>query len=144
MEQLNKTLEMYLVKKAPALPKNIKEILVKFAPWISVVMVIVGLPAVLALFGLGAMMYSIPYTAYGMYRAGGGFSFAVLFLVGTLALQALSVPGLMKRKMMGWNFLYWGVWLNAIYSLLNYQIMSLVVGTLISLYLLFQVKSYYK
>jgi len=144
MEQLNKTLEVYLVKKAPALPKNIKEILVKFSPWISILMVVVGLPAVLALFGLGAMMYATPYTAYGMYRAGGGFSIAILFLMGTLVLQALAVPGLMKRKMSGWNFLYYSVWLNAVYSLLNGQILSLLVGSVISLYFLFQVKSMYK
>ncbi len=144
MEKLNKTLEVYLVKKAPALPKNVKEILVKFAPWISIVMVIIGLPAVLALFGLGAMMYSIPYTAYGMYRAGGGFSLAIIFLIITLALQALAVPGLMKRKMAGWNFLYYGVWANAVYSLLNGQALGLVIGLVIGLYFLFQVKSYYK
>ncbi len=144
MKQLNKTLETYLVKKAPALPKNVKEILVKFAPWISIIMVIIGLPAVLALFGLGAVLYSIPFTAYGMYRAGGGFSLAVVFLIITLALQALAVPGLMKRKMSGWNFLYYGVWASAVYSLVNGQIVSLVVGLVIGLYFLFQVKSYYK
>lgn len=144
MEQLNKTLELYLVKKAPALPKNVKEILVKFAPWISILMVVLGLPAVLALFGLGAMMYSTPFTAYGMYRAGGGFSLAVLFLVVTLGLQALAVPGLMKRQMAGWNFMYYSVFVNAIYSLLNGEVISLVVGSVISLYLLFQVKSMYK
>lgn len=144
MDQLNKTLELYLVKKAPTLPKNVKEILVKFAPWISLIMVIIGLPAVLALFGLGAMLYSIPYATYGMYRATGGFSIAMFFLIATLALEALAIPGLFKRKMMGWNFLYWGVWVNAIYSLLNFQIVSLIVGSVISLYFLFQVKSLYK
>ena len=40
MKQLNKTLEMYLVKRAPALPKNIKEILVKFAPWLAIIGVV--------------------------------------------------------------------------------------------------------
>lgn len=144
MEQLNKTLELYLVKKAPALPGNIKELLVKFAPWISILLVVLGLPAVMALFGLGAMMYSIPYAGYGMYRAGGGFSLAALFLIATLALQTLAVPGLMKRKVAGWNFIYYGVWVSAVSSLLYGQIVSLIIGTLISLYFLFQVKSLYK
>lgn len=144
MDQLNKTLELYLVKKAPALPKNIKDILVKFAPWVSVVMVIIGLPAILALFGLGAMMYTTPFGGYAMARAGYGFSVAVLFLIIAIGLQLLSIPGLMKKQKMGWNYLYYSVWVNAVYSLLNGQIVSLVIGSLISLYLLFQVKSYYK
>lgn len=144
MEQLNKTLELYLVKKAPALPKNIKELLVKFAPWISILLVVLGLPAVLSLFGLGAMMSSIPFAGYGMMRASGGYSLAVLFLAGTLVLQALAVPGLMKMKVAGWNYLYYGVLVNAIYSLLIGDISGLIIGSLVSLYLLFQVKSYYK
>ncbi len=137
-------LELYLVKKAPALPKNVKEILVKFSPWIALLMVVISLPAILALLGLGAALYSVPYGAYGMMQAGGGFSIAILFLIATMALQALAVPGLMKRKMAGWNFLYYGVWVNAIYSILNGQIIGMIIGTLIGLYFLFQVKSYYK
>jgi len=144
MEQLNKTLELYLVKKAPALPKNIKEILVKIAPWLAIIGVVLSIPALLAIFGLSAMMSSIPYAAYGMMRAGGGFSLAALFLVATAVLEALAIPGLMKRKMAGWNFLYYAVWVGAVSSLFNYDIVGLIVSALISLYLLFQVKSYYK
>ena len=144
MNQLNKTLELYLVKKAPALPKNIKEILVKLAPWGAIIGVVLSIPAILAFFGLSAMMSGLPYGAYGMMRAGGGFSLAALFLVATAVLEALAIPGLMKRKMAGWNFLYWGVLVNAGYSLLSYDIVGLIVSALISLYLLFQVKSYYK
>lgn len=144
MDQLNKTLEAYLVKKAPALPKNIKEILVKIAPWLTIVGVVLAVPALFALFGLSSMIYSLPYGAYGMMRAGGGFSLAAIFLIATAVLEALAIPGLMKRKIAGWNFLYYSVLVNAIYSLLNFQIVGLIIGTGISLYLLFQVKSYYK
>lgn len=144
MNQLNKTLELYLVKKAPALPKNIKEILVKIAPWLSIIGVVLSIPAVLAIFGFSAMMSGLPYGAYGMMRAGGGFSLAAVFLVATAVLEALAIPGLMKRKLAGWNFLYYAVWVGAISTLLSYDIVGLVVSTLISLYLLFQVKSYYK
>lgn len=145
MNQLNKTLELYLVKKAPALPKNIKEILVKLAPWLTIIGVVLSIPAILAFFGLSAMMSGLPYGAYGMMRAGGGFSLlAALFLVATAVLEALAIPGLMKQKMAGWNFLYWGVLVNAVYSLLSYDIIGMLVSVLISLYLLFQVKSYYK
>ena len=144
MKQLEKTLELYLVKKAPALPKNIKEILVKIAPWLAIVGVVIGLPALLAVFGFSAALSTMPYGGYGMYRVGGGLSLAIIFMIATITLEALAIPGLMKRKMAGWNFLYYAVWVNAVYSLLNYEIVGLVIGTLISLYLLFQVKSLYK
>ena len=37
MDGLMKTLDLYLVKKAPALPKNVKDILVSVAPWLEVI-----------------------------------------------------------------------------------------------------------
>lgn len=144
MKQLNKTLELYLIKKAPALPKNVKEILVKFAPWGSIILVVLGLPAVFALLGLGAIISSPPYGGYSMMRTGGGLSLSWLLLLATIVLEALAIPGLFKKKLAGWNFLYWGVWVNAVYQLLSFQIIGLIVSTLISLYVLFQVKSYYK
>ncbi len=144
MTQLNKTLEVYLVKKAPALPKGVKEFLVKAAPWLAILGVVLSIPALFAILGLSAMFYSIPMMGYGLYRVSGGFSLAVIFLVITAVLELLSIPGLMKRKMAGWNFLYYATWVNAIYSLLNYDLVGMIVGLLISLYLLFQVKSYYK
>lgn len=144
MTQLNKTLELYLVKKAPALPKGIKETLVKLAPWLAIIGVVVSIPGILVLFGLSSMMSGLPYSGYTMMGYGGGFSISVLFVIATMILEILAVPGLMKRKLAGWNFLYWAVWVSAVYSLLSYQIVGMVIGTLISLYLLFQVKSYYK
>ena len=54
LKQLEDLLSEYLVKKAPALPANIKEAIVNFAPWVTLVVLILTLPVVLAVFGLGA------------------------------------------------------------------------------------------
>lgn len=44
MNQLEDLLTEYLVKKAPALPANVKEVIVNFAPWITLILVILALP----------------------------------------------------------------------------------------------------
>ena len=56
-EKLEVTLNEYLVDKAPfQLPKNVKEIIVKFAPYLSILGVVMGIPAILALLGAGAFL----------------------------------------------------------------------------------------
>ncbi|KKT48720.1 MAG: hypothetical protein UW41_C0020G0009 [Candidatus Collierbacteria bacterium GW2011_GWC2_44_18] len=144
MDGLMKTLDLYLVKKAPALPKNVKDILVSVAPWLEVIGAIFTLPAIFALFGFNAMMYGTPYGGYAVARAGYGFSIASFFLFAGLVLMLLAIPGLFKRSKMGWNYVFYSVLVNAVYSLISFQLFGLIIGTLISLYLLFQVKSYYK
>ena len=37
LAQLESVLEEYLVKKAPGIPANIKELIVKFAPWLTII-----------------------------------------------------------------------------------------------------------
>lgn len=144
MDVLVKTLDQYLVKKAPALPKNWKDILVKFAPWISILAVVLTLPAILSLLGLGALLSATPYGGYMMAKTGFGFGLGIIFLVVTGILRLLSVSGLLKRQLAGWNFIFYSVLVNAVYDLVSLNFASLIVGTLVSLYLLFQVKSYYK
>lgn len=144
MKQLTKTLELYLVKKAPALPKGIKELLVKIAPWLAIIGVVISIPGVLVLFGLSSLITMMPYGGYGMMKWGGGFSIGVIFLIAALILEILAIPGLLKRKVMGWNYLYYAALVNAVYALVRFDLIGLVIGTLISLYLLFQIKSYYK
>ncbi|HCQ31086.1 TPA: hypothetical protein DIU27_01720 [Candidatus Collierbacteria bacterium] len=144
MDGLTNTLDLYLVKKAPALPKSVKEFIVSVAPWLEVIGAVFTLPAIFALFGFNAMMYGTPYGSYVNARAGYGFSLSTLFLFVGLVLMILAIPGLFKRSKVGWNYVFYSVLINAVYSLLSYQLFGMIVGTLISLYLLFQVKSYYK
>ena len=59
-KKLEVTLEEYLVKKAPvAIPKEWKEIIVKFAPYLAILGVVMGIPGVLALLGAGAILAPI-------------------------------------------------------------------------------------
>ncbi len=144
MDGLMTTLDLYLVKKAPVLPKSIKELLVSLAPWLELVGAIFSLRAISALFGFNAMMYGTPYGGYMMGRAGYGFSLSTIFLLASMVLMILAIPGLFKRTKMGWNYVFYSVLVNAVYSLVTFNFFGLIVSSLISLYLLFQVKSYYK
>ncbi len=147
LSNLESTLEVYLVKKAPALPTQWRELLVRFAPYLAIIGVIVGVPGVLALFGLGALI--VPFGTIGGIASGKpflgvGYLFNVVFLGLMVLLEALSIPGLFGRKKAGWNFMFWGTLVGAVQNVLSFNIGGLVIGTLLSLYLLFQVKEYYK
>jgi hypothetical protein len=133
-------LDYYLVKKAPIqLPDNAKEWLVQYGPWITVVLLVLTLPALLALLGLGAVL--VPFAGPG-YASGFGF-FAIGLLVQT-ALTVMALPGLFARKMSGWTLLFYARLVGIVANLLAGAIVSAVVVGVLSLYILFQVRPLYK
>lgn len=146
--KLEVTLEEYLVKKAPfQLPENVKEIIVKFAPYLAILGVVLGIPAVLALFGAGAIL--APLGLVGGMMTGRpfiGFSYiiSIVFLGVMIVLEALAIPGLFSRSKKAWTFLYWSTLVGVVQNIVSFNVGGLVIGGLISMYFLFQVKEYYK
>ena len=70
-------LDFYLVKQAPfQIPDGGREWIVKFGPWITVVLLILTLPILLFALGLGAIF--IPFGGIG---AASGFGFLTLFVI---------------------------------------------------------------
>jgi len=63
-------------------------------------------------------------------------------------LMAMSISGLMNRKIQGWRYIYYSELLSIVYAVLfTYGIGSAIwslIGVFIGLYIIFQVKSYYK
>lgn len=141
LSQLDKVLEEYLIGKAPALPENIKELLVKYGPWLVILGIAFSLPAILAFFGLGSMFST--YGWMGGWRYGFNYTLLMVFLIVTTILRALSVKGLFDKKKAGWTMLYYSTLVNGVYSLLSLDIAGLLLGTLVSLYCLYQVKKSY-
>jgi hypothetical protein len=146
LSQLDDTLELYLVKKAPNLPKTIKDLAVVLTPWFTLLGVIFGIPTVLLAFGLGAFIGPlstisgpVPAISYGI-----GYTFSMLILAFALVLDAFAIPGLFKRQAKGWRLLYWATLVGFVSSLFSFNLFSGIIGTLISLYFIFQIKSYYK
>lgn len=146
LTQLENLLEEYLVKKAPSLPKNIKEFIVKFAPWITIVIMLFAIPAVLLVLGLGALV--APFTVFlgPGYAVGYGVGYVVSMVVLALSivLEAMAIPGLFARSKKGWQLVFYATLVGFVSNLVGFQIVSGLIGALIGLYLLFQVREYYK
>ncbi len=141
MKELEKTLAAWFAK-LPNLPGNVREILVKLAPYFAIIGVVLSLPAILALIGLGAFGGKLMMQS-GSYGYAGGGMLAVVFAIISIVLLALSVKGLFARSSAGWTYLYYNALAGAAYSLLRLDIFGFIIGTGISMYVLFQVRSYY-
>ncbi len=143
-KQIAKPLED-IYAKVPSLPGNIREILVKIAPWLSlifgVLMVLTGVG------GLGVLTALSPFVA----AYAGGMS--VFFLVSSIVvilqgvLMLLAFSPLKKRVVRGWNLLLWSEVLAVLSSVVTLSVGSVIgalIGAAISFYFLFQMRSYYK
>jgi uncharacterized membrane protein YoaK (UPF0700 family) len=142
VEQLDRVLTEYLVKKAPALPVSVKEFIVNFGPWISLILGLLLLPLILAAFGLGALF--TPVAMMAGVRFGATYMLSILVAVVQMVLQFAAIGGLLKRQTGGWKLAFYGALVGGVYSLVSLQIIGLVIGTGLSLYVLYQIKSYYK
>ena len=132
-------LEYYLVTKAPfQIPDNWREWIVKWAPWIQVVLLVLLLPLILFALGLGTLV--LPFMGT---KVVGGF-FGIILLLAQTALMAAAIPGLFKRSMTGWNLAFYGQIVTVLSNLVHVDILSGLIGALLSFYVLFQVRSYYK
>lgn len=142
LASLETTLNDIFGKKAPALPENIKEMIVKFGPYITVVILIIAAPAILAIFGLGTVL--APFSLLGGLGEFSIYTVTMILSLIIFALQIIALPGLFKRTRAGWKFMFYGSLVSAVSALLSFNIGSLIIGTAISFYFLFQIRSYYK
>lgn len=133
-------LDFYLVKKAPfQIPDAAKEWIVQWGPWITVVLLVLALPPLLFVLGIGAAL--VPFGGVGYAT---GFTYLTLVLIVQLGLMLAALPGLFARKMAGWQLMFYAQLLSFMFSLLSGSIIGAFVGAVISLYLLFQVRPLYK
>lgn len=137
MDALINWLNVWFGQKAPALPVKGKEIIVKIAPWLSLVMVVLAAPVVLALVGFGG--YVGRYATYGVHDG----SWYWIFAAATIILNILALPGLFKPSKSGWMFSFYAVLVGGVQNILMMNIGGLVIGLAIGFYILFQIKPYY-
>ncbi|MCR4326395.1 MAG: chromate transporter [Candidatus Roizmanbacteria bacterium] len=142
MKKLDDTLQEYLVKKAPALPDSVKEVIVSVGPWVMLVLVVMSLPLLLFVFGLGAVV--APFAFLGGIHAGTSFGVTMIVSLAALVLEIIALPGLFKRSMGSWRLLYYSTLITAVGNLISFNLGGLIIGTLLSLYILFQIKKLYK
>lgn len=140
---LEGTLEKYFVDKAPfQLPDEIKEVIVKFGPWITLILMILSLPVIFAALGLTAVLS--PFAMMGGYGRTGFWMVPMILNIVVIVLELIALPGLFKRTMQGWRYAYYATLVSLIASLASYQILGAIISALVGFYILFQVKSKYK
>lgn len=143
--QLENTLHEYFVKKAPALPENIKEIIVKIAPYLTIISLIVTIPALFILLGLGGVVTTMaPLGGMRGVQSTTAVWLSLLFLIPVVILEAMAIPGLFSRSQKAWKFLYWAQIISVISSLVQLQLFNAILSAIIGFYILFQIKSHYK
>ena len=133
---------LYFGKKAPAMPENVKEFIVKYSPYLYLLVLILTIPAILLAFGLTAVAMPLAYV--GGFQSGFSFSVTALISLAALVLGAMAIPGLFKRTQMSWKYMFYASLLSLLSYLLDLKLASVIINGIISFYILFQIKSYYK
>lgn len=141
LKQLEDTLSLYFGKKAPQIPDNIKDLIVKFTPWLILLLLIMALPAILFALGLGAI--AAPFAFLGGVHAGVSFGFGMLITIISVVLELMALPGLFKTQAKSWRLLYYSVLVGFVGSIFSYNILGGTISVAISLWVLFQIKDKY-
>ena len=140
-------LEPYFTTKAPwQLPVKAREWIVNYAWIFSLVLAVLLVPAMIGLLTL--------FGYVGVVAGAVGVAVSPLYWLAAVALViqfiflVVSIPGLKSKSYSkGWKIVLYGEVIGVIYSLFYFTIGNLISGLIsltISLYILFQVKSYYK
>lgn len=138
---LETELAPYFTEKAPfQIPINIREGFVKYWPIVSLILLLITLPAIFAFLGLGAIFTT------GAFMGGMGtglfYSITMVLAIISFVLSAAALPGLFNRKRQGWVLSYYAQMVSLLSSLLGFAVIGIILG-LLWLLLLFQVRSYY-
>jgi hypothetical protein len=139
-----------------------KKRIVKYMPIIGLVVGVLGLFAALALWNAAhAASTLVDYAnelskAYGtgetVKNVGVSFYLAFIMLLITSIIPIVAYSGLKAHsKTRGWNLLYISALLSLVYGVFNafyygspMNLISTFIGSAISLYILFQIRSYYQ
>ena len=130
-ENLTKFLDLYLVQKAPSLPKNIKDFVFKWLPLFNKISI--GLCCFISLFVILSIFFS-PISGI----------LTLISLIITVFYSIQAINGLSKNEYSGWENIYKSVLISSVIKILAGDFVFSVLFTAISLYVLFQVRSYYK
>jgi hypothetical protein len=126
-----------LFKKAPHLPANFREVLVKIAPYLALLFGILGVVA-----GLGVLGMS-PVALFGGIQTSVFVMITGVLTIVSSVLLLMAYPKLLKHQHKGWTYLFWSEAVNAVAALMTLSLGSVVV-ILIGFYILFEIKNHYK
>jgi len=163
MNQIEDKLNEFFTKTVSVkLPQSGKEVLVKALPWLALVGGILALLGAWQLIQVATITNNWANVANELNAAYGYASSSVhqnLTALLWLAIVVIAVEGVMMlaafsplrgHKKLGWNLIYWVSLVNLVYTVVyafvDFSFFSLlfsILASVIGLYLLFQVRSYY-
>ncbi|MBI4037991.1 hypothetical protein HY382_03030 [Candidatus Curtissbacteria bacterium] len=130
-----------IFKKLPPLPANAVATLFKITPWLAIIFGILGLIGALAAFGIFTVF--APFAIVGRYSNYGLGLISTIGLAVSSLMMIVAFPSLKAGKMAGWNLLFWSEIISIGSSLLSISV-GTILGAVIGLYILFQIKPKYK
>jgi hypothetical protein len=138
---LETELAPYFTTKAPfQFPINFREGFVKWWPIVSLILLILALPAILAFLGIGTAL--MPASFMGGISVGFTYTIVMVLSLIRLVLGGLALPGLFNRKRQGWVLSYYSELVAIVLSVFSFSLIGILLG-LLFLMLLFQVREYY-
>lgn len=143
--EIEKIGDDYLVKKAFwQMPASWKDFIVKVLPWLVIISAILSIPAIVGgisvLFGLS---YGGPFR--GPYW-GGAVPVLIIQIVVAIAVTVLHFKAfdpLRKKQYMGRAFAFYAGLVSFIGNLLDGGVIGALIGLLLGMYILFQIKERY-
>lgn len=149
-------------KGAPALPKNAKDWIVKYLPWLTILAAAGSAWAAWALWDWAhtvgqwvnylnswTSLYSGQTVSANAMGAGMWIAFIVMLVSAVIYLAAFA--GLKAVKKAGWNFLFLGTIVSLVYGVVVLftdfgsagNLIGAIIGVVIGWYFLFQIRDYY-
>lgn len=142
LPELESFLDENLGHKVPKIPEHWRKTIAKIGPWITLIALIISLPIIFAAIGLTA--FFAPFAAMGgAYSWGVWSGSSLVALVASLILEALALPYLFKLKKEGWAYLFYAILLTLVSHMLYFDFGG-ILGSIVSLYIIFQIKNQYK
>jgi amino acid transporter len=135
-------------KDLPHLPKGLREFFVMIAPWLAIIgAVLSALGVVTSLGAVFGMANTMPYAQ--MLFPKNYFMVMAVSQALTAVLLYMAYKPLKAKMTLGWVYMYWNMILSVLTMVVGLvmgwqsSIVGLVLGTLIGLYLLFELKPHY-
>jgi hypothetical protein len=140
LQKLDTFLTKYLIAKAPPLPVKAKEFIVKWGPYLDLLLLILTAPVILA--AVGFSFIALPLSALTGSTSITGIIQTLIFIV-IIIMELIALPGLFKRSKSAWTLLYYSALLSALNSLISLNLVGGLISTALTLYILYQIREYY-
>lgn len=139
-----------MFKNAPHIPENGRKVIVDIVPWLVLIFGILG---VIGLFASGIMALFVTLLTGGWALPFLFGSFVPMLFSGiAIVLTLMAFPGLQAKTKSGWNLVFYSTVVNAIGGIVSVfggyvymgSLVGAIIGAIVSFWLLFEIRSYYK